>query len=373
MISSISLADLPMQRSSGGDRPMVSRILSVTLRPVLLLLVLLTAHSPAFAAGKPARGNRAAVVTGPCVQRSLAVMDDVLSIAAASRGNVTDTARAAAALDLAFVEAERLTAIFAAGEGASELARLNRTADEQRFSCSADLYAALEAATALADETDGAYDPTSGPLLRAWDRRGGARAPDAVDLAAARRLTGWRMFTLDPGNRTARFARPGMEVALGAVARGIVLERAAGLLRERGIARARLELGGDVLAFTTHDAWSAAIPGPAGDGATVMTLMVATARSGCEGTARVLDPRTGQLPLGEASVTVVERSVLRVRALAEALLVQGRDDAEAYASAHPETGVLWLEPLDGDVRAWAWNLGRVAPEPGVRVEWMTEP
>jgi thiamine biosynthesis lipoprotein ApbE len=100
---------------------------------------------------------------------------------------------------------------------------------------------------------------------------------------------------------------------------------------------------------------------------------VATARSGCNGNARVLDPRTGQLPLGEASVTVVERSVLRVRALAEALLVQGRDDAEAYASAHPETGVLWLEPLDGDVRAWAWNLGRVAPEPGVRVEWMTEP
>jgi hypothetical protein len=29
--------------------------------------------------------------------------------------------------------------------------------------------------------------------------------------------------------------------------------------------------------------------------------------------------------------------------------------------------------LDGDLRAWAWNLGRVAIEPGVRVEWMTEP
>jgi thiamine biosynthesis lipoprotein ApbE len=195
---------------------------------------------------------------------------------------------------------------------------------------------------------------------------------------AARRLTGWRLFTLDPGNRTARFARPGMEVALGPIARGIVLERAAALLRERGIARARLELGGDVLAFTTHDAWSAAIPGPNGEGQTVMTLMVsngavATARSGRDGDARILDPRTGQLPLGQASVTVVERSVLRVRALAEALLVQGRDAAEAYAGAHPETGVLWLEPFDGDLRAWAWNLGRVAPEPGVRVEWMTAP
>ena len=357
---------------------MVSRVLAVTLLPALLIFALLTAHSPAAAAGKPATGNRAAVVTGPRVQRSLPVLDDELSIVAASRGSITDTVRASAAIDLAFAEAERLAGVFASGEGASELARLNRAAAGQRFSCSADLYAALEAATALADETDGSYDPTSGPLLRAWDRRSGARAPDAGELAAARRLTGWRMLTLDPGNRTASFAQPGMEVALGAIARGVVLEHAAGVLRERGIARARLELGGDVLAFTTHDAWSAAISGPAGEGGTVMTLTVsngaiATARSGREGTARVLDPRTGQLPPGEASVTVVGRSALRVRALAEALLVMGLDHAQAYTHAHPETGVLWLEPLDGGIRAWAWNLGTIAPEPGVRVEWMTEP
>lgn len=357
---------------------MISRVPPMIARLALLLIALLAAHSLASAAGKPGGGARAAVVTGPCVERSLPVMDDVLSIIAASRGNVTDTVRASAALDLAFAEAERLAGVFAPGEDASELSRLNRTAAEQHFPGSADLYDALEVATALAAETDGAYDPTSGPLLRAWDRRSGARAPDAGDLAAARRLTGWRMLTLDPGNRTARFVKPGMEVALGAVARGVVLERAAALLRERGIARARLEFGGDVLAFTTYDAWSVAIPGPAGDGRTVMTLMVsngavATARSGREGTARVLDPRTGQLPAGEASVTVVTRSALRARALAEALLVQGRDEAGAYAGAHPEAGVLWLEPLGGDVRAWAWNLDRITPEPGARLEWMTEP
>jgi thiamine biosynthesis lipoprotein len=357
---------------------MVSRVRPLIARAVLLLLALGTAHSPASAAGKPARGNRAAVVTGPCLERSLPVMDDVLNIIAASRGNVTDTIRASAALDLAFAEASRLAGVFAPGESTSELAHLNRTAAAQRFSCSADLRAALEAATALAAETNGAYDPTSGPLRRAWDRRSGARAHDADELAEARRLTGWRMLVLDPGGRTVRFGRPGMEVALGGVARGTVLERAAGVLRERGIARARLEFGGDVLAFTTHDAWSAAIPGPAGDGPTVMTLLVsngavATARSGREGTSRVLDPRTGRPPLGEASVTVVERSAPRVRALAEALLVQGRSATEAYARAHPETGVLWLEPLGGDLRAWAWNLGRIASEPGVRVEWMTDP
>jgi FAD:protein FMN transferase len=356
---------------------MVLRIPLATARLVPLLLVLLATHAPEAAARKPAGGNRAAVVTGPCVRRSAPIMDDVLEIVAASRGIVTDTVRASAALDLAFADAERLVGVFAPGESASELARLNRAAG-QRFACSPDLYAALEAATAVADETDGAYDPTNGPLARAWERRGGARAPEVADLAAARRLTGWRMLALEPGDRTARLARPGMEVELGAIARGVVLERAAGRLRERGIARARLEFGGDVFAFTSHEAWSAAVQDPGGAGATVMTLMVsngavATARTRSGGGACVIDPRTGQRPPGEASVTVVERSALRARALAEALLVLGRAAAETYAGAHPGTGVLWLEPSNGNLRAWAWNLERVSLEPGVQVEWLTQP
>jgi len=354
------------------------RLTRRSARLALLLLALLSTRSPALAAGRTGGGNRAAVATGPRLERSAQVLGDVLNIAAASRGSMTDTVHVAAALDLAFEEARQLAGVFAPDDGASELAGLNRTAAERRVACSADLYAALEAAAALAGETDGAYDPTGGPLLRAWDRRGGRGVPEASDLAAARLLVGWRLLLLDPATRTARFVRPGMEVALGAVARGVLLERVAGVLRERGIVRARLELGGDVLAYTNYDAWSAAIPGPADPGRAMMTLMVsnaavATALSGREGTARVLDPRTGQLPLGEASVTVVERSALHARALAEALLVQGRDDAAAYAHAHPGTGVLWLEPLDRGVRAWVWNLGRVLPEPGVRVDWMTSP
>lgn len=354
------------------------RLTRPSARLVLVLLAVLPCLLPAAAAGRAGGGNRAAVATGPRLERSAGVMGDVLSIAAASRGSVTDTVRAAAALDLAFEEARRLAGVFAPDDSASELAGLNRAAAERRVGCSADLYAALEAAAALSDETDGAYDPTAGPLLRAWDRRGGLRAPEASELAAARLLVGRRMLLLDPATRTARFVRPGMEVALGAVARGALLERVAGVLRGRGIVRARLELGGDVLACTNHDAWSAAVPDPADPGRTVVTLMVsnaavATARSGREGSARVLDPRTGQLPPDGISVTVVERSALRTRALAEALLVLGRDDAAAYARGHPDTGVLWLEPLDGGVRAWAWNLGRVLPEPDVRVDWMTQP
>ena len=344
----------------------------------LLLLTLLPARPPTLAAGRPGEARRAAVASGPCVERAEPVMGDVLSIAAASRGGVTDTSRVAAALDLAFGEARRLAVVFAPDDAGSELAGMNRAAADRRVGCSAELYGVLEAALALAGESEGAYDPTTGPLLRAWDRRRDSRAPEPGELSTARLLVGWRMLQLDPAVRTVRFLRSGMEVTPGAVARGALLERVAQVLRGRGIVRARLELGGDVFAYTNHEAWTAAVTDPSGPGRTAITLALsnaaaATARTGLEGSARVLDPRTGQPPMGEASVTVVERSALRARAVAEALLVRGRESAEAYARDHPATGVLWLEPFDGGVRAWAWNLGRLQPEPDARVEWMTRP
>ena len=344
---------------------------------LLALAILLAAALPAPArAARTRKANRAAVATGPRVQRSRPILDGVLDIVAASHADVTDTARASTAIELALAEASRLAEVFATDGGASELARLNRSGPDERFACSPDLYAALESALAVAAGTEGAYDPTSGPLVSAWALREPGRAPDAGAISDARALVGWRMLQLDPERRTARFLKPGMALELDAVSRDFVLDRAADVLRTRGIVRARLELGGDVLAFTAHEPWTASVPLPAGGGRVAMRLALsnaafATAAQAGHGSEPVLDPRTGRPAPGEASATVVTRPASRARALAEALLVMGRDAAEAFARAHPDLGVLWLEPGGDALRAWAWNLGALEPGPGLRVEWMT--
>jgi ApbE family protein len=47
----------------------------------------------------------------------------------------------------------------------------------------------------------------------------------------------------------------------------------------------------------------------------------------------------------------------RADALSTALLVMGRERALEFAAAHPQLGVLWLEPQgSGVVVAEAWNL-----------------
>lgn len=364
--------------------PLSRRIRRTGLTVLVLAAALVPPAGPSdCAAARPPKPNRAALGTGPRVERARPVLGDLLTIAAASRPTVTDTARAARAVEAALEEAVRLEAVLSPGGGASELARLNRAAPDDRFPCSDDLYAALDSALAVAAGTDGAWDPTAEPILAAWDARGRGRVPEPAEVAAARALTGWRMLLLDPGRRTVRFMRPGMGVALDAVSPGFVLDRAAGVLRGLGIVRARLELGGEVLAFTSYEPWTIRIPCPTADGGPGLRLALSDAAcatvtqagrgavppAGRVGT--VVDPRTGRPVAGEASVTVVTRSACRARALAEALLVMGRDEAAAYVRAHPDLGVLWLEPLEADVRAWSWNLGTVEPEPGLRVEWMT--
>ncbi|HVP14503.1 MAG TPA: FAD:protein FMN transferase, partial [Terriglobales bacterium] len=310
--------------------------------------------------------------------RSCPLLGDVLDVVAASRSDVTDTVRTARALDAALEEAGRLGAMLEPDDSTSELRRLNEEAAEGSFLCTDDLFAVLESAKELAAETDGAYDPTAGALARLWSGRGGREEPERADVSDARGAVGWRMLLLDPERRGVRFTRPGPVVAPGSAATGYVLDRAAETLRRHGVVRAKLAIGDEVLAFTTREAWPVRLPGLDGRPAICIALSnaaCAIAAAGTAGVPAVIDPRTGQTVRGRVAVTVVARTASRAGPLAAALLVLGRDAATAYARTHPETGVLWLEPA-GDpesVRAWAWNLGAIEPEPGMRVEWMARP
>jgi thiamine biosynthesis lipoprotein len=340
----------------------------------ILLLAVLAVVPAARGAQSPPKSGRRASATGPLVEASRPLPLGELAVVAASRGTVTDPERARTAVEAALDAAARLASDLAAQGG--ELARLNAAAATERFACSADLYAAIEVALAVAAATDGAYDPTVVPLVRLWDQPREGDRPDPHALADARQLVGWRLLLVEPNTRTVRFRRPGVELALDAVAGGSVMRRAAAVMRERGIARARLDLPGETWTFTNHEPWPVTVPHPGAAGVTAMHLRVSSATvatAGGTGGRDVLDPRTGHHPAGEASVTVVTAAAPGAAALAAALRVLGRQGTADYARRHADVGVLWLEPSGDGLRAWAWNLDAVTAAPGLRVEWPTAP
>lgn len=129
----------------------------------------------------------------------------------------------------------------------SELSRLAARPIGQPIQLSPLLYDLLAHSRRLAEATDGAFDPTLGPLTRLWrECRTTSRLPDADMLLAARSATGWRHFTLDPGSRSITLHRENMAFDLGGVAKGYAADLMLASLTEMGISKALITAGGDV-------------------------------------------------------------------------------------------------------------------------------
>ncbi len=117
----------------------------------------------------------------------------------------------------------------------------------------------LERAVEIARATEGAFDPTVGPLVLLWrEARQTARMPDASAIARAREAVGWRRIEFDKSKRAVRLSRPDMRLDLGGIAKGYILEEALRTLRAAGVRRALIEAGGDIVvgdAPPDRDGW----------------------------------------------------------------------------------------------------------------------
>jgi len=127
---------------------------------------------------------------------------------------------------------------------------INRQAGIAPVKIRADLLEVLQTAQRYADLSGGAFDPTIGPLVKLWGIGTDAqRVPSAAEIAAALRLVDWRDLIIDRDSGTAFLRRKGMEIDLGAIAKGYAADEAARIAREGRVKRAIIDLGGNILAL----------------------------------------------------------------------------------------------------------------------------
>ena len=206
---------------------------------------------------------------------------------------------------------------------------------------SADLFAVLERSQHFAKLTDGAFDATVGPVVRMWRRTRRTKVlPAPADLAAARALVGYEMLTLDAKARTAKLAKPGMQLDLGGIAKGYAAEAMQKVLRDHGVTRALVAAGGDIvvsepppgaagweIGIAPFDASESRPPKFSLANAAVSTSGDAEQFVEIDGRryAHVVDPKTG-LGLGHRfQVTVVGKDGTTADALETGLAVMGAD------------------------------------------------
>jgi thiamine biosynthesis lipoprotein len=272
-------------------------------------------------------------------------------------GTPDGQAAAEAALDLV----DRLEAQLTVYRDASEVSRLNRLAAVRPVPVEAGLFALLQLCERLAADTGGAFDPTSGPLIKAWGffRRQG-RVPADDEIAAARDRVGiLRFVELDVERRTVRFRRAGVEVNFGSIGKGYALDRATGMMgSEFGVTSALLHAGGSsVLAVGTppgdRRGWEVGVRHPWRGGRLGVVRLAGRALATSAATyqhfdyngrklGHLLDPRTGRPAEGVASATAIAPTAAEADALATAFYVLGSDAVRDYCAARPDVAAVVL-------------------------------
>ena len=233
----------------------------------------------------------------------------------------------------------------------SELSRLNEQAGGSPIAVSDDLFNVLEHALAISDSSDGAFDVTAGPFVSLWRssaEQGTLPTEDALEQARAR--VGWKRVRLAPDERTVQLLSPDMQLDLGGIAKGYILDEAMAALQTQGIDQALIEAGGDIVvgkAPPDAEGWRIQIPHyPEPDSAKLLLVTdAAISTSGdteqyalIRGTrySHVIDPRTGLGLTDQVMATVVAPSGPQADALATTVGILGREKGRKLLSAYPE-------------------------------------
>ncbi|CAH0999491.1 FAD:protein FMN transferase [Neolewinella maritima] len=221
----------------------------------------------------------------------------------------------------------------------STISRFNRSDTGVTLAGTLHFVPNLELAGRVVRATQGAYDPTVGPLVKFWGFGGGEQrktgAVDTVALDSARAQVGFGLLRFDDG--FLHKAKPGVALDLNASAKGYGVDLLSELLTTRGRPNHLIDIGGEMRAGGTKNGqpWTVAIRLPEEDATEVAAAGVlplekgrAIATSGnylnfyeVEGEkySHTIDPRTG----------LVERNAL----LSASILADDCATADAFATA----------------------------------------
>lgn len=286
-------------------------------------------------------------------------MDTVMSVTAYGAG--AQGAPEAAAERIR--ELEKLLSVTAEG---SDVWNANHSGGEA-VEVSPDTASLLRRALELCRSTGGALDVTIYPLVKAWGfTTGEYRVPVREELSALLERVDYARVALE-GDRLC--VPDGMELDLGAVAKGWTGDQVAALLADSGVTSAKLELGGNVQVLGAKpdgSPWRIAVRDPNGEsyaGIVEVTDKAVVTSGGYERYFEadgitywhIIDPASGcPARSGLASVTVIADSGALADALSTALFVLGAERAADY----------WRERRDFDFILLGED-GSVTVTPGI--------
>ena len=242
----------------------------------------------------------------------------------------------------------------------SELSRLNSIAFQADFHCSDELWEILCAGRQAYTETEGAFDPTVGPLMKLWGFHGKRNTiPTDEEIVSALAKVGLDKVEFDDVKHTVRFAREGVALDFGGIAKGYACDIVAEVLRFSGFTRYMIDLGGNIqlseLPPKGQKLFRVGIRDPMNKEQVLEVLELkgcSIATSGNYERSRVIDgrrighimdPKDGRPGEFHASVSAITPRGVDSDVFSTAVFVRGEHLARKLADKHPGTSFLIVD------------------------------
>lgn len=186
--------------------------------------------------------------------------------------NPSDEAFAAA-----FARLREIENLMSLHKESSEIAKINAQAGKQAVTVSLDTFSVVKKALEIAHLSSGAFDPTIGPLVQAWDIGGdNPHKPSQEEIDSLLPLIGYERVLLDDETHSVFLTDPHMVLDLGGIAKGYAADEAAKVLAQFDVKSAIINLGGNVLTVGKKpdlSAWKIGIQDPESDRGTYVMIL----------------------------------------------------------------------------------------------------
>lgn len=273
---------------------------------------------------------------------------------------ISDDPRAA---KIAFVEIKRLEKLLSRFEAQSEVAQLNRLG---KLKVSADTLEAIKKSRFAFNKSSGAFDITVAPLVDLWrEAKQQKKLPDTKAIEIAQGLIGSQYILLDEKGNFVRFAKPGMQIDLGGIAKGFAVDCAVKKLRKAGIKSCLVNLGGNMYALGSHAGkpWKIAIRHPRQRRKLIGEFFLSDRGIATSGDyeqyftlnnqrySHIINPKTGS-PVDNdvVSVTVLTADGASADFLSTAIFILGKEKGRRLAESFPNTQAIILTEEDVKVK-----------------------
>lgn len=249
-------------------------------------------------------------------------------------------------------EIHRLEKLFSITSPNSEVTKINEGAGKEPIEISEDTKKLLLSAEDINELTDGAFDITIAPVVKAWGFTEEIHhVPNKEELEHLLTLVDRNSLEVDKEKNTAFLKKEGMAVDLGGIAKGYTSDRVTELLKDQGITSAILSLGGNISAIGLREngeKWRVAVQDPRNKEEYIGVLNVTDQSVITSGGYQrffedngkiyhhIIDPKTG-FPAEEGllSVTIVSTNGTKADGLSTSLFVMGLEKAtEIWRTSH---------------------------------------